>query len=103
LHDIISSISPYWFFFSSALKPLNTGKSGNAKEDDGDEHEKGEKQTGDEGGREQLIAGKDATRKRRRRGNRRRFVLAPRACQKDEVAWVGTSNLLELTRKASLW
>jgi hypothetical protein len=40
---------------------LDAGERGNAKEDDGHENEKCEKETGDERGREQLVPSEDAT------------------------------------------
>jgi hypothetical protein len=50
-----------------------------AEEDDGNEHEKGEKQTGDERGGEQLVAREDAPSwwRGRRRRLRSGIVLAP--------------------------
>ena len=108
MHDIISllilflvcTITLRWL---DTQGRLDAGERGNAEEDDGDEHENGEKQTGDECGRKQLIASEDATRWWSWRGNRLWAVLAPRACQNDEVARVGASNAFELTRKAGLY
>ena len=82
---------------------LNGGKRGNAEENDGNEHEKDEKKTGDECGREQLIACKDAALWWRWGGNRRRAVLTPRTRQNNQVARIGASNPFELTRKADFW
>jgi len=111
MHDIISPIFLLVLFLVCTITlrwldtqgRLDAGERGNAEEDDGDEYENGEKQTGDECGREQLIASEDASRRWGWRRSRLRAVLAPRARQNDEVARVGASNPLEFTRKADLW
>jgi len=70
---LVCAVALWWL---NAQGRLDAGERGDAEEDDGNEDEKHEQQTGDERGREQLIAGEYAACGRRGRG--RVVVLAPR-------------------------
>ena len=69
---LICTVALWWL---GAQGRLDAGERGDAEEDDGNEDEKDEQETGDERGREQLIAGEYAACGRR---GRRRVVLASR-------------------------
>lgn len=71
--SLVCTVALWWL---NAQGRLNTGERGDAEEDDGNEDEKDEQETGDERGREQLIAGEYAACGRRGRG--RVVVLASR-------------------------
>ena len=70
---LVCTVALWWLNLQGGL---DAGERGDAEEDDGNEDEKDEQQTGDERGREQLIASEYAACGRRGRG--RVVVLAPR-------------------------
>src|SRR5260221_11990162 len=71
---LVRTVALWWL---NAQGRLDAGERGDAEEDDGNEDEKYKQQTGDERGREQLIAGEYTA--RGGRGGGRVVVRAPRA------------------------
>jgi len=90
---LVCTVALWWV---NAQGRLDAGERVDAEEEDGNEDEKYEQKTGDERGREQLIAGEYAACRWRGRG--RVVILAPGTGQNDEVARVGAFDLLELSR-----